>query len=86
MDIGSLGVYNGRREALVENIVSPFDDRRGSASFRWCWFVFLFYDVVAHPVADHAFYPLTSQNQHDCGRIGTYYLSSFPSSLWSRAK
>lgn len=53
-----------RRETLIKNIVLPFDYRWSSASFRRCWFVL--YDIVTHPVPDYAFYPLTSQNQHDC--------------------
>lgn len=53
-----------RRETLIKNIVLPFNDRWSSASFHRCWFVL--YDIVTHPVPDHAFYPLTSQNQHDC--------------------
>lgn len=48
-----------------KNILLPFDDGRRSSPFRrHC---ILLHHVPAHPISNHALYPLTSQNQHDCG-------------------
>lgn len=45
----------------------PFDDSRRGTPFRRS--LLLLHHVVTHPVSNHAFYPLASQNQHDCKQM-----------------
>lgn len=53
------------RRGRFKNILLPFDDGRRSSPFRRRWL--LLHHVSAHPISNHALYPLTGQNQHDCG-------------------
>lgn len=48
-----------------KNILLPFDDGRRGSPFRRHWL--LLHHIPAHPIPNHALYPLTGQNQHDCG-------------------